>query len=75
MNENFLAKYLKVCVTVEPILQSLPSSNIVESGFSNVYKLRSKERRILNIESSDLLLTTSLAIIIQKGLPGHLPNE
>ena len=50
MNEKPIAKYFKFCVTAKPILLAILSFYIVESGFSNMNYLLSKQRSTLNIE-------------------------
>ena len=51
-----LAKYLKLCATAEPILLTISSSYMVESGYRNIQYLLSKGRSTLNTERSVLLL-------------------
>ena len=53
MNEK-QAKYPKIFVTVETILLSFPSLQVMESGFSHVHYLLSRQRNTLNIEQGDL---------------------
>ena len=56
MNKNTVAKYLKLCAPVEPILLTFSSSYIIESENSQVHYLLSKQRVTLNIECDDLWL-------------------
>ena len=56
MNKETVGKYPKLSVTVEYILLACPSSNMVESIFSYVHYLLSKQRSTLNIECGDLQL-------------------
>ena len=44
MNKKTVTKYSKLCVTVEPILLAIPSLYLVESGFSHVHYLLSKQK-------------------------------
>ncbi len=56
MNEKTAAKYPKLCATIDPILLAFPSLYMVDSGFSYVHYLQSRQRSTLDIEHGDLWL-------------------
>ena len=56
MGKKNVAKYSKLCATVELILLAFPNLYTVKSGFNHVHYLLSKYKSTLNTECGDLWL-------------------
>ena len=71
-NRKRNAKSPNICLSVEPILLTFPSSYIVESRFSHVHYSLSKQRSTLNIQNPNLRLKiTNLQSNIRDPLSMH----
>ena len=67
-----LAKYSKLCATIEIILLAFPSLHMTETGFNRVHYLQSKQRSILNRERGDMRLKlTNLRLNIRNLLSAY----